>query len=423
MEPSPASPSEARSGIPRGRGTLPHHLDTRTRRRGALPVHGTLRSAASKERAAAGEPGLRRGAPVLLLSPSKMAVNRRRALNKARSRANIATRMRAAAAEAACAAAMAGSAAADEQESLRPAAGPVMRTASGFANGDGPATAASTLAAGGRDADAWSSETEEGEIIDEGRAGRPWYFSVATVNARTASEAELCVAFRNGLRRHGPGIFLVDELMGEAACLQVAKVTRSVKAGKANAIFNTQSVDVMEELQQSEPDSVDRLRRQSLLAGPGLINLVDILKKLCGILFAVFGVQYEASQPKALLTLGGAKRQMPHGDVAEPAGNPPLMVGVIFAVEDGSFLDSWPGNFCDDVWPGEEVVTVRTSEVLRLHIPVRAAAVFRGDTVHRGVENPNPRKILRRIHLYLTQRDVTLKEGWQNATHPVAEIP
>ena len=194
-------------------------------------------------------------------------------------------------------------------------------------------------------------------------------------------------------------------------------------AAKANAIFNSQSVDMMEELQQSEPDSVDRLRRQALLAGPGLINLDDILKQLCVILFAVFGVQYEASQPKALLTLGGAKRQMPHGDVAEPAANPPLMARVIFAVEGGSFLDSWRGNFCDDLWPGEDVVTVRTLEVLRLHIPLSAAAVFRGDTVHRGVENPNPREILLRIHLYLTRRNVTLREVWKNATHPVAEKP
>jgi len=352
-----------------------------------------------------------------------MAVNRRRAVNKARSRANIAARVRAAVAGAECAAAAAESAVAEEDDILRPAGGPVVGTESASAYGDGPAKTARMLASGVSNTDGGSSGSEEGEILFEGRACRPRYLSVARVNARTASEEEISAAFRDGLRRHGPGIFLVEELIGEAACVEVAKATRSVTAAKANAIFNTQSVDMMEELQQSEPDSVDRLRRQALLAGPGLIDLDDILKQLCAILFAVFGVQYEASQPKALLTLGGAKRQMPHGDVAEPAGNPPLMVGVIFAVEDGSFLDSWPGNFCDDLWPGEVVVTVRTSEVLRLHIPLRAAAVFRGDTVHRGVENPNPRKILRRIHLYLTRRNVTLREDWQNATHPVAEKP
>ena len=121
-------------------------------------------------------------------------------------------------------------------------------------------------------------------------------------------------------------------------------------AAKANDIFNTQSVDMMEELQQSRPDSVESLRRQDLLAGPGLINLEDILRQLCAILFSVFGVQYEASQPKALQTFEGAKRQMPHGDVAEPTANPALMVGVIFAVEGGFFLDSWTCNFCDDLW-------------------------------------------------------------------------
>jgi len=419
MELSSATPSGERSGIPPARGTLPRHLDTRTRQRGAPLVHGTLRSAASKQRAAAGEPALRRGAPVLLLSPSKMAVNRRRAVNKALSRANTAARVRAAVAGAECAAAAAESAVAEEEDILRPAGGPVVGTESASAYGDGPAKTARMLAPGVSNTDGGSSGSEEGEILFEGRACRPRYLSVARVNACTASEKEVSAAFRDG----GPGIVLVEELIGEAACVEVAKATRSVSAANANAIFNTQSVDMMEELQQSEPDSVDRLRRQALLAGPGLIDLDDILKQLCAILFAVFGVQYEASQPKALLNLGGAKRQMPHGDVAEPAGNPPLMVGVIFAVEDGFFLDSRPGNFCDDLWPGEDVVTVRTSEVLRLHIPLRAAAVFRGDTVHRGVENPNPRKILRRIHLYLTRRNVTLREGWQNATHPVAEKP
>jgi len=114
---------------------------------------------------------------------------------------------------------------------------------------------------------------------------------------------------------------------------------------------------------------------------------------------------------------------MQDGDVADPEGIPPLFFGVIFAVDGESFLDSWPGNFCDDLWPGEDVVTVRTSAFLRFHIPLRAAAVFRVDTVHRWVENPNPRKIFRRIHLYLTRRNVTMREGWQNATHPVAEKP
>jgi len=351
-----------------------------------------------------------------------MAFNRRRAVNKARARANIAARVRAAVPDAECEAAAAESVVAEGDEILRPAGGPVVGTESASAYGNWPAKTVSMLAPGGNNTDVGSSGSEEGEILFEGQACRPRYLSVARVNARTASEEEPSAAFRDGLRRHGPGIVLVEELFEEAACVEVAKETRSVTAAQASAIFNTPSVDMMEELQQSEPESVDRLRRQALLAGPGRINLDDILKQLCAIIFAVFRLQYEASQSRAHLFLGGAKRQMPHGDVAEPAGSPPLMVGVvIFAVDDGSFLDSWPGNFCDDVWPGEDVVTVRTSEVLRFHIPLRAAAVFRGDTVHRGVENPNPRKILRRIHLHLTRRNVTSREGWKNATHPGSE--
>ena len=189
-----------------------------------------------KKRAAAGEPALRRGAPVLLLSPSKMAVNRRRTINKARSRAHIAARVRAAVAEAECAAAAAQSAVTEEEEILRPEGGPVVGTESAFEYGEGPAKTAGMLVPGGSNPDVGSSGSEEGEILFEGRACRPRYHSVARVKARTASEEERSAAFHDGLRRHGPGIFLVEELIGEAPCVEVAKATRSVTAAQTNAI-------------------------------------------------------------------------------------------------------------------------------------------------------------------------------------------
>ena len=291
MEPSRATLSGARSGIPPGKDTLPHHLDTRTRRRGAPPVHGTLRFAARKERAAAREPALRRGAPVFLLSPSKMAVNRCRVVIKARFRASVSARVRAALAEAECAATAAESAVAEGDEILRPAGGPVAGTEAASEEGDGPARTVRMLAPGGNNTDVGSSGSEEGEILFEGRACGPRYPSVARVNARTASEEELSAAFRDGFRQHGPGILLEEELVGKGACVEVAKATRSVTAAKANAMFKNQSVYMMEELQQSEPDSGNLLRRQALLAGPGLINLDDILKQLRAILFAVIRVQ------------------------------------------------------------------------------------------------------------------------------------
>jgi len=116
-------------------------------------------------------------------------------------------------AEAECAAAAAESAVAEGDENLRPAGGPVVGTESASADGDGPAKTVRMLAPGGNNTDVGSSGSEEGEILFEGRACRPRYLSFARVSARTASEEELSAAFRDGLRRHSPGIFLVEKLI------------------------------------------------------------------------------------------------------------------------------------------------------------------------------------------------------------------
>ena len=116
-------------------------------------------------------------------------------------------------AQAECAAAVAETAVPEGDEILRPAGGPVVCNKSASEDGDGPAKTVRMLAPGGNNTDVGFSGSEEGEIPFEGRACRPRHFSVARVNARTSSEEELSAAFRDGLGRHGPGIFLVEELI------------------------------------------------------------------------------------------------------------------------------------------------------------------------------------------------------------------
>jgi len=83
--------ANAESGVP-----LPPPV--RTRQPGAAPIEGTARSRASRARGQAGEARVRAGRPVLVLSPEKMERNKKLAVDKARSLANIAARKRAAAA-------------------------------------------------------------------------------------------------------------------------------------------------------------------------------------------------------------------------------------------------------------------------------------------------------------------------------------
>jgi len=117
---------------------------------------------------------------------------------------------------------------------------------------------------------------------------------------------------------------------------------------------------------------------------------------------------------------------MPHGDAADKdqLGNPPRMIGVVMAVEDGALLDTWPETFCDLHNPGEQRCVVRTSLAERTLVPVGAFLIFRGDMVHRGVENTAGRAILRRVHAYLTLCDSPMaSEHWRDETCPVIEVP
>jgi len=173
---------------------------------------------------------------------------------------------------------------------------------------------------------------------------------------------------------------------------------------------------------------VDRQRRQTFMnrRWASTVILKSNLACLCDLPFHMYGRRYEASEPKVLLTLPAARTQMTHGDDADKykKGNPRSMIGVVMAVEDVSALDTWPGTFCDVTEPVEEQFIVRTSLVERTLIPTGAFLVFRGDMVHRGVENTSMNRVLRRVHAYLTICDSPMaSENCRDETCPVKEIP
>jgi len=183
-------------------------------------------------------------------------------------------------------------------------------------------------------------------------------------------------------------------------------------------------------MRRSELDGapVDKQRRQALMNPRWASNAVvkASLAPLCDLLFQIYGRRYVASEPKVLLTLPGARPQMPHGDAADKdqLGNPRRMIGVVMEVEDDAVLDAWPVWFCDLTAPGEEQCAVRTSMVERTIVPMGGAFVFRGDMEHRGVDNRALSRVLRRVYAYLSLRDAPMtSETWRDETCPVKENP
>jgi len=353
---------------------------------------------------------VRAGRPVLVLSPEKMARNKKRAADKARSLANIAARKQAAAA-------------------------PVWHSAAVLP----PSFTRSIMAAA---TSAAAAESDSEEILADGWADSaplqcppPSLLSLSSVppplpqhsrafpssyaahvDVRMAGVDAVVSALKGGLARPGAGILLLAGLLQGRQLSSVENAVAQVAGWRALTIFNSQSVVEMQWLK----GDADMGRRQlKLPPGGGRTTIDAAIEELCRWLHATFGRRYEASPPKVLVTMDGAPKQMPHGDSAddEGLGHPPRIVSVMMAVDDRAFLDAWPGEYCDDFGEGgvEEVSTARAQ---RLHIAAGGVALFRGDVIHRGVENRDKR-YLRRVHVYLYPCDVTVKKKWGRYTCPV----
>jgi len=211
-----------------------------------------------------------------------------------------------------------------------------------------------------------SSDTES--ILAEGRLG------MADMNIGTASSSVIKAAINCALTRPGVmGVLSLSGIMDEGALRATRLGVSRVTSAMAVPIFNTQSVaEMMRAKRDGEP--VDEQRRPAVMSARWASTALDrsSLAHLCDILFHNYGRRYISSEPKVLLTSPRAKPQMVHGDAAakEKLGNPPRMIGVVMAVEDGAHLDTWPGSFCNRVLPGEEQCVVRTSLAERVLGPV-----------------------------------------------------
>ena len=266
----------------------------------------------------------------------------------------------------------------------------------------------------------FGSESEE--VLCEGRVG------LACVDVGNTPATVIRGAVLGALQRpDGPGVVSISGFLDVRALRFTKEGVPGVPPSAATLIFNTQSV---KEMTRAMPDGtpVDNARRQVVM-NPRLASTAVVrssLARLCDRRFHVYGRRYEASEPKVLLNLPEAKPQMPHGDAADKdqLGNPPRMIGVVMAVEDGSLLDTGPGTFCDLHKPGDQRCVVRTSLAERTLVPVGGFLLFRGDMVHREVENTAGRAVLRRIHAYLTLCDSPMaSEHWRDETSPVIEVP
>jgi len=266
------------------------------------------------------------------------------------------------------------------------------------------------------------SDSDTEVVLVEGRVG------VADVNIGTTSAAIIRAAATCALQRpEGSVVLSISGFMDDAALRATKAGVLRVTPAMADPIFNTQSVEEMKRAQQSgEP--FDNRRRQAVMntrwASTALVR--SSLARLCVLLSHVYGRRYVASEPMVLLTLPRAKPQRSHGDAADKKklGNPPRMIGVVMAVEHGSHLTTWPGSCFQFVEPGDDQCAGRTCLAERVLVSVGGSIIFRGDMVHRGVENASLNVILCLFHAYLTLCDAPMaSEHWRDETCPVKEVP
>jgi len=92
------------------------------------------------------------------------------------------------------------------------------------------------------------------------------------------------------------------------------------------------------------------------------------------------------------------------------------------AIDDTAFLDTGPWRFCDDSTNGDLMSVVCRSAVERVHVKTGWLIVFRGDAIHRGVENMPMDDLDRRAHAYLRLADEPISTEWREKTYPAKAI-
>jgi len=203
-------------------------------------------------------------------------------------------------------------------------------------------------------------ETEV-EILMEGRVGVPHIDFLGSSAKVLHSEVEASLA-----RPGGAGVLTLANSINDHDAAPTEKAAERFREDNTVAIFNTQPVSEM------RGPVADLKRRQEVMKATWAATrvLVARLERLFDLIFYVCGRRYVASEPKILVSLPGAERQMPHGDDAErkDVGTPPRTRGVVMAIDDTAFQDTWPRRFCNDSTNGELITMVYRSEVERVHV-------------------------------------------------------
>ena len=122
--------------------------------------------------------------------------------------------------------------------------------------------------------------------------------------------------------------------------------------------------------------------------GPGLSKVLDAIDRVSRSLSVVFSVLYRPAKPVMLVSSPGADEQMPHCDAFRhcTVSDPPRLIGVLVAVQDGIRLPLWRRSHTD-VLAGAGCVGGHPFVV---RIPLLACVVFRGDLVHCVAASPTP---------------------------------
>ena len=157
------------------------------------------------------------------------------------------------------------------------------------------------------------------------------------------------------------------------------------KAGTAQPIFNSQSVEEMETLPKRKQD---RRRRQVPITG-NRVFAKEMRRRMsiaaeCA--REALGRDFTFVSPHLLIAMPRALPQLAHADMGQHIedGGSGALLALYIAFESGTYVDVWSHTF-GGAPEGTAAVALPPPE--RVHIPVGFCLLLRSDLVHRGTSN------------------------------------
>ncbi|GAB0493530.1 hypothetical protein MMPV_004814 [Pyropia vietnamensis] len=176
-------------------------------------------------------------------------------------------------------------------------------------------------------------------VVDALRAGA-WAFGSPATSIATA------------LSLTGDGFWVFPSGLGVAVAAAARSELAAIPDRYRHPIFNTTSVEEI----RTAGRKGDRGRQQMALTAesltaigpvPALRMAVAAFDSLAALLDRLWGgpAAYRPVFPVALFSKPAAAQQLPHADACpmDMVGDPPLVLGGLLAVEDGTRLVTWPG--------------------------------------------------------------------------------